>query len=238
MWGAEANLRANLLCDCWYRLDGLAGFRYLELDEALNVREDLDVSPDLARMFPGNPAAARFAGTHITVQDSFHTRNEFFGGQLGAVFEAHYGPWVFDVRGTVGLGDTHQVVDINGNQHVTGGGIGNQLFGGGLLATSSNIGHFTRDRFTVVPEIGLTVGYQVTDNLRLFVGYDFTYWSSVVRPGDQVDRSINPRNVPNFVLLNPTEAPRGSPNPARPAFVFHGTDFWAQGATFGAEIRY
>jgi hypothetical protein len=227
-----------LLCGCSYRLDGLLGFRYLDLNESLNLTENINSSPNLAAAFPGNPVAAKFAGTHITVQDSFHTRNQFFGGQAGTVFEYHYGNWVFDFRGTVGLGDTHQTVDISGNQQVTGGRIGNQVFNGGLLATSTNIGHYTRDQFGVVPEVGLTVGYQVTDHVRVFVGYNFLYWSDVVRPADQIDRTINPRTVPNAVTLTPTLVPRGSANPPRPAFQFHNTDFWAQGGTVGAEIKY
>jgi hypothetical protein len=229
LWGLEVNLRHNLLCGCWYRLDGLLGFRYLNLDESLNIREDIDVPVSIG---------GAFAGSHITVQDGFHTRNQFTGAQVGTDLAMHHGNWVLDVRGTVGLGNTHQTVDINGNQMILGGVGGNRNFGGGLLALPSNIGHHTRDQFSVVPELGVTLGYQVTENVRVFAGYNILYWTDVVRPGDQIDRTLNPRLIPNFVKLNPASAPPGSANPVRPAFLFHNTDFWAQGMTVGAEFKY
>jgi hypothetical protein len=61
------------------------------------------------------------------------------------------------------------------------------------------------------------------------VGYNFLYWSNVIRPGNQVDRVINPNLLPPANGL-------GGPN--RPTFEFHGSDFWAQGVSFGLEFRY
>ena len=56
----------------------------------------------------------------------------------------------------------------------------------------SNIGHFSQSQFAVVPEIGVKLGYQLTPNLRLQAGYNFLFWSNVVRPGQQIDTSVNP----------------------------------------------
>jgi hypothetical protein len=53
------------------------------------------------------------------------------------------------------------------------------------------------------------------------VGYTFLYISSVVRPSDQIDRSVNI-----------------APPNTRPAFSFHATDFWTQGVNLGLEIRF
>jgi hypothetical protein len=77
-----------------------------------------------------------------------------------------------------------------------------------------------------VPEVGLTVGYQCTDHWRVFGGYNFLYWSSVARAGEQIDPRVNA-----FSTLIP-----GSPRV--PAFPFHSEDFWAQGLTLGVEYRY
>ena len=41
LWGGDLNFRCNLYCGCWGRLDLLAGARYLELDEQLNIVEAL-----------------------------------------------------------------------------------------------------------------------------------------------------------------------------------------------------
>jgi hypothetical protein len=99
---------------------------------------------------------------------------------------------------------------------------------GGFLALPTNMGHFDRDHFAVVPEFGLHFGYQVTDHVRAFAGYTFLYWDNVVRPGNQIDLTVNPSQVPPHTLV-------GAP---RPAFAFQGSDFWAQGLDFGLEFRF
>jgi len=100
---------------------------------------------------------------------------------------------------------------------------------GGLFAQPTNIGEYTRNVFAVVPEGDLQLGYQVTSRWRATVGYTFFYMSDVARPGDQVDRTINP----SFLASPPTLA-----SPARPVFEFKGSDYWAQGLDFGLEFRF
>jgi hypothetical protein len=212
LWGAEVNFRHNLWCGPWCRLDMIEGFRFVGLDESLQVAE---LRTDLTSP-PSSP---------VLVDDRFRTSNRFYGAQVGGLSEFHFGRWYVDVNGKVALGSVHQVVDINGVSSVNGAPIA-----GGLLAQSTNIGHFGRDRFAVVPELGLNVGYQITDALRVYVGYNFLYMSSVVRPGDQIDQVITRPAIPPV---------GGTPRPgARPLFAFHGTDFWAHGVNFGLEFRY
>jgi Putative beta barrel porin-7 (BBP7) len=103
---------------------------------------------------------------------------------------------------------------------------------GGLLALSSNIGRYNHDSFAVVPEAGFSVGYPVTRSVRVYAGYRFLYLSEAVRPGDQIDRVVNP------TLLPTTQPTTGLIGPARPNFVFKETDFWAQGIHCGLEFRY
>lgn len=131
----------------------------------------------------------------------------------------------------IGLGDNHETIDIRGYQILTHANGTQQVFNGGLLALPSNSGHFQRDRFCVVPEIGVNLGYQVTENLKAYVGYNFLYWSNVVRPGDQIDRVLDINQIPNFRT--------GPPAPQRrPLVPFKETSFWAQGVNFGLEYRY
>ena len=54
----------------------------------------------------------------------------------------------------------------------------------------------------------------------------------VARPTDQIDRTVNPTLVPANLSFGSTMGP------ARPAVNFQKTDFWAQGVSFGFEIRY
>ena len=88
-----------------------------------------------------------------------------------------------------GLGDTVQILDINGSQRFVSPTGVVQNFTGGLLALPSNIGHFTNNAFSVVPEIGVNLGYQILPRLRGFVGYNMLYWSNVIRPGTSIDRA-------------------------------------------------
>ena len=170
--------------------------------------------------------------SRAVVFDSFETRNQFYGGQVGARAEYRRGPWFLDLRGMVALGNTRQSVTINGGQAVTDANGTTTLFTGGLLALPTNIGRVTRDRFTVVPELTINVGWQVSPLMRIFVGYNFLFWSNVLRPGDQIDRVVDVTQIPNF---RTTAMPTGL---ARPGVPLEGTSFWAQGLNFGLELRY
>jgi hypothetical protein len=102
-----------------------------------------------------------------------------------------------------------------------------------LLALSSNIGHYSRDQFSVVPEVDVNVGYQVTNHLRFFVGYTFLYWSGVERPADAINLLANSTRVPTASFFG--IAPSGPP---APLFSFHNSDFWAQGINLGIQLRF
>ena len=217
-WGGDFNLRTNLASGPCFFLDATAGFRYLRLDDTLNMNENLRV---VNTFFDPTRGIVVPAGTTFLVNDNFQTKNQFYGGQLGLSGEYRRGPWVFGVDAKVGLGDTRQTADIIGTTSINGG----SPLVGGLLAQSSNIGHFTRDIFTVVPEIGLNVGYQITPHCRAFVGYNFLWWSSVARAGNQIDLGINTAKIPPGGV--------GAATPDRPAFSFNGSDFWAQGINVG-----
>jgi hypothetical protein len=231
-WGAEANLRCHLCCNescCGgSRLDLLGGYRYLRLREGLSITEQGVNTPPLM------PGEEQF----FLLNDSFQTKNEFHGGQLGLAWEGNRGRWSLGLRSTVALGVTHETLDINGNTMFVfpDGSVTSQR--GALLALPSNIGHYTRDRFAVVPEVGATVGFQLTDWLKLTVGYNFLYWSSVVRPGEQIDRGLNVNQIPGFA--GPPPAPGFGNPPVRqgPIATFRDTSYWAQGLTFGLEFRY
>jgi Putative beta barrel porin-7 (BBP7) len=207
LWGAEANLRRNfVVCPCGF-LDVIAGFRTLGLDDRF----------ELSAMSTGTGA-----GMMPTIyQDRFSTHNRFYGGQLGVQAEWRWRRWTLDTNCKVGVGNTSQSVDIGGNT-IMGGAPQT----GGIFAQTTNMGHFSRNRFSVVPEWGINLGYQLTGCLRVYAGYNLIYWTNVVRPGEQIDRSINFTQTP------------AAGTPARPAFVFKESDFWVQGLNLGLEFRY
>ena len=218
--GFEANALYNLSSSGNYRLGVLAGFRYVDLDEGLGITENLAVLP----------SAPLIGGSQFVVHDGFSTHNQFYGGQLGLRGEIWMGGLFAVANAKVALGDCQQSVDISGFTQITtpAGAVSTQP--GGLLALPSNSGHFFGDRFAVVPEGNLAVGYQVTEHLSVTIGYTFLYWSDVARPGNQIDRSINPVALP----ISGTAAVQSS----RPAFSRQESDFWAQGLTFGMEMRF
>jgi len=79
-----------------------------------------------------------------------------------------------------------------------------------------------------MPELAATLGYELRPGVRLTAGYTFLYWTNVVRPGDQIDLSVNSE------FLNGAS----SATPSRPAFNFRETDYRAQGLNFGIDLRF
>lgn len=217
--GAEANAIKNVCCGPCYRFDLLGGFRFLRLDESLTVHENVEVLAD------PDPDVV---GTRFRLWDDFGTRNQFYGGQLGGRLEVRRGRLFMNLLGKVALGSTHKTVDINGSTTIQAPGGPAERFRGGLLALPSNIGHYNRDCFAVVPEVGVNVGYQITSSLRGYVGYTFLYWSDVARPGDQVNLRLNPDQFPPAPII-----PGAAPRPR-----FDSTDFHAHGVNFGLEFRF
>jgi hypothetical protein len=222
---AGIHARINACCSSWQtdccftsgtRLDWLVGYRYMKLKDELVVRENL-VSQD-----PLNPGEFR-------IEDRFRTRNSFNGIELGAQHEWHRGRWMLETLGKMALGNNRQSVSISGATAITEGGV-TQNFPAGILTQRTNIGRYDRDQFAMVPELGVTLGYRVSPRLRLTLGYTLVYFSNVVRAGDQVDLDVNPN-------LFPPEADPFS-GPLRPAFVYRETDFWAQGFSFGGDLRW
>ena len=100
--------------------------------------------------------------------------------------------------------------------------------GGGRYAL--NIGTFHSDDWTVLPELGLTLGWRATDNVRVTLGYSLLWLDRVARAGDQVDLTVNPTLIPASGV-----APTG---PNRPAVVFTRSDVWIQAISLGVEFTY
>ena len=209
LWGVEANLRGNVLSCCNWQFGGLLGFRALGLDDTFEITAATVNPPNLA------PSSL--------FQDRFATRNRFFGGQVGVVAEWHCGRWFVELSGKFALGNTHEQLEVGGN-HLVGGVAGV----GGIFAQQTNMPGATRDQLSFVADTGVNLGYQVTDYLRAYVGYSVLYWTDTLRPGEQIDRTINPTQLRGGTLVGPL----------RPAPQFKGTDFWAQGLNVGLELRY
>jgi hypothetical protein len=218
LWGAEGNGLIHL-CDAdFFHLAALVGFRYLDLLENLSLSDTFFDSK---------------TGGQLIVKDGFGTRNQFYGGQIGARGGVNVGNFTVDVAAKIAVGSNHQVSNIAGDTSVSGGAFGvTNGNAGGVFAQPSNSGRFRRDVFAVVPEAQFQVGYQVGKCLHPFIGYNFLYLSDALRPGIQIDRNINPTQNAFFV---PPGTLMGA---AAPVPAFHSSEFWAQGINFGVEVRF
>ena len=223
LWGLDFNGALNVWRDVGAEFNLLAGFRYADLRESLQIHNS---TTDL--LFPNTE----------TINDFFGTRNQFYGAQVGGRFSVGGERLALDMTGTLALGSTHEVVDIQGSTTQVGPmalvppGVG--TFPGGFFAQRSNIGVTSKNQFTVMPTLEFKIGYLIADCMRAYVSYDLLYWSQVVRPGSQMDHSVN---LTQNAVLSPTGTGvlTGS---AQPTSQFNRTDFWAQGVSFGLEFRF
>lgn len=222
LWGIEGNLLHREISSGPLNVSLLAGVRYIDLREGLSIVSNENLL---------NPPGGTFFAN-----DNFATKNQFIGAQIGVKAREQFGQ--FDVSGIakVALGDNHQTVAINGSATAVGSFV--TVFGagpsaaGGFFAQSTNSGQFSRNQFAVAPQVQLEGGYRLQNGVRLFVGYDFLYINNVVRPGNQIDTTVN---TTSNAVITPPGTLAGA---ARPAPLINGSSFWAQGVKLGASYAF
>jgi hypothetical protein len=220
--GAGFLFRGNLLCGPSYRLDLLGGYRFLRFADRLDINQDQTA-------LAGNPDLL-VPGTRVVAADQFSAKNDFNGADLGLQGEFQRGRMSLSLVGKLAVGFNQQDVDIFGLTTATVPGSGSRTSLGGLLALSSNIGHFARgSEVSVIPDFEAKLGYQISSQLRATLGYSVIYWDNVVRAADQVDRTVNPNLIPNSGATG---------GPARPVFNYQRDNIWIQGLELGLEYRF
>ncbi len=202
-----------------FRLDFLAGYRYYQLNG------NLEISEEVISLDPGGPMAV---GTMFDIDEIFRASNEFNGAELGLEAEFCRGRWSLELLGKMALGSNYRVVTINGITNITVPGQATATHAGGLLALPTNMGSFADDKFAIIPQFGIELGYRLNRHLQFHAGYNFIYWTDVIRAGDQIDMGINPSQIPPGTLSGE----------ARPAFEFADSDFWAHGLNLGLEVTF
>jgi hypothetical protein len=234
--GTDANVLFNLLNTKALTLNFLVGARYFDLEEYLTVNQVTRGLPAL----PGSPPnTIPFFGNHtgvpgVAITDTFSTRNQFYGVQFGGQGEYRFGPLFIDLGLDLGFGPVHEITAVSGQTVVPGGSGGT----GGLLSVGAipngNIGRTVTDRFSLLTDVHGMLGLQVTQRIRLGVGYQFMYLNNVARPGSQIETTIDPRLVPSTLAYglrapsNTALGGTGTPPPtpfARDDFFIHGLNF-------------
>lgn len=212
LWGAEVNGVYRLTRVAGWDVQLLAGFRYLDLLETFELDNQTNGF-----------------GQTATLQDRFQSRNQFYGPQTGVRADYTYGKFTLGLTGKIALGVTHEVTEIAGynTAPITG------ALAGGFFSQQSNIGRSMVNYFGAAPQFAATVGYNVTERMMIFAGYDYLLWTGVERAGDQIDRVLNLSQ--SAALGNPAN---GTSPILRPEALFGHSDFWAQGVTVGVQFRY
>jgi hypothetical protein len=218
LWGAEGNLSAHFsTAKGGVVLAGavLFGLRYLDLEDRVTVTNQQNLVSDPLGFAIGS--------------DNFTTRNQFYGGQLGSRLGLSGGNWSLDIVTKMALGITHQVSEVFGQPLLAGSVASPLLLPGPYLALPSNIGRQSANRITLVPDVSLTVHYNLTSYLSLSLGYSCLYWNKVLCPGDQMDTHVNITQLPFHGPIT---------GPGLPAPMLMHTDAFAQGVRAGVEFRF
>jgi hypothetical protein len=201
------------------RLFLMAGYRFFDLNESLIITNRSNLGEDPIPFLPDS--------AYIEVVDSFATRNIFNGGELGIGGELTRNRWTLGVDSRLALGNMNQQLTIDGDTSAVYD-VFTASYVGGLLAQPTNIGTFTRNKFAMIPQLDVKLGFALFPRMRVTVGYNFTYVTNVIRPGGQVDLNVNTTQVAGMPLSGP----------AVPAAGFNDTSIWMQGFTTGLDMRF
>jgi|SRR5579871_5618462 len=222
LWGTEWNILRRLVYTENLNINFLVGFRYWDLHENLSISSTSDFLT--ATVIYGMAAPA---GSTDTVSDLFDTRNQYMTGQLGFSGDWHYNRWTVSWYSKVALGAVYQTSVIAGStSYQPTNAAAPNVIQGGLLALDTNIGRHHSSAFVWVPDEKLQVSYRFAKNLDLGIAYNFTYFSRVIRPTDQINPLLGTTHIPTSAAFS---IPGGAFSPLNMA---HESDMWAQGATF------
>lgn len=237
--GSEINSLVNLMRDRRFRLDFIGGLRWLRLQESLEFIGKTSALPNA-------PIASGF----YNFRDSFNTNNNFYGPQIGLKADYCMKDWVFNGFAKIAFGCMHQNASLKGESQTSSGNLfyltkdtGDELLTGGLFVEPTNRGSHRQNRFSVVVETGVNVTYLLFDCFEIGVGYNFLWLNHLFRPGEQIDRRINPTltalaqaSRDSVGTGSDTPIPFGESMPAgpatepeRPEFKHRSSNFWAQG---------
>jgi hypothetical protein len=213
--------------------DVLVGFRDLRLSEQFAIVSNITPLVNGGISFIGLPVAA---GARVETLDVFGASNDAFLGQVATRLRWTACQLGAELITKIGVGAMEQKVRIQGNTLVFANSTTTTVTArsaGGLLALPSNIGDHRSAQFVVVPEVAGRVYCDVLESVRLSAGYGFLYVSDVVRPGNQINRTINPSQVPTDTAFGQLT---GAAN--QPLFIANRSTFWAHGVNAGVEFKY
>lgn len=245
--GAEFNGLYPFFKRSSFRLQGLAGFRWFQLDESLHFNAKTQTVPNYSE-----PAG------FFNFSDRFSTFNNFLAGQLGLEGQYRRKRWKWEGELKGDIGAVLEQVNIKGKSRTSGGnlffetkGTAGETLDGGIFAEPTNIGKHKKTRFAYAFEARVGLGYKILRHLGIDLGYNFLWLSKVLRPGKQIDRKINTTLTAlagasrSTVGVGPGPIPFGNPGaapapggPKRPSVHFRSSTFYVQGLDLGIYLEF
>lgn len=222
MSGAEADILGRVYARNGLNINVLAGFRWWNFNEKFTLETS---SPNISPPFD-----------IMQTQDSFQTRNNFYGGQVGFDTRFTWKRVSVETTGKIALGAMDSSVNIKGNFLTNSFSNFNEIqsFPAGYFALPTNEGKASKTRFSILPEIDINLGFQLAKWIDLKLGYTFLYVTNVVWAGNTIDRNLNPSQAPAITMTPSTELV-GAPFP-KPLLKTEG--FWVQGFNLGITFSY
>jgi hypothetical protein len=211
------DLTENVLDTGWFRLDSLLGYRFYTYGEGVSVHQRITNIPNAP-------------GTVFASEDDFGTNNTFHGGDFGLRMKFAWEDFSLGLLSKLAVGRVERDVKIVGGSLTTAPGAAPVAREGGVLALKSNIGETHNDDWSLVPELGATLGWRVTPNVCVTVGYSVLWLDRIARAADQIDLSVNPSFFPTA-----TGTPSGV---SRPTVLGIRNDVWFQTINVGVEFTY
>jgi hypothetical protein len=146
----------------------LAGVRFMQLDERFAISSESTATGNL-----------------VNRSDSVHTLASFFGAQIGGRGVRRWGRLSLFGVAKIGFGATSNLVTMSGQTNAFSFGSPDPSL------SPANIQRNYLYDFSVIPELQARLSYDVRPGWRLSAGYDFLYWTRVLRPGNQLDTSLD-----------------------------------------------
>ena len=216
-WNAMASITSRSL------LLVLVGFRYWNFKEHLTFCTNSPFNP------PHVPDI-------YTTKDEFNTKNNFFGGQIGLIYQYDYRCFSIQAKGKIALGAMLEHLAINGclftNDYNNFEAV--VAYQGGYFALPTNIGKCGQTKFAAIPELNLNFGYQLCNWLQIRAGYNFMYATNVLWAGTQIDHNINPTQAVSYTGAIPPLLL----GDASPRACLNTKGLWVQGLNVGLEFSF
>lgn len=201
--GGDILFRHHWMQNCDSTVDWLVGYQNASLTDSIDVH---------------TTTIPTGSTTLLELRDRFRSENRFHGATLGLSRMVYSPRWSLGSMFKLGLGDMQRDVTISGFQKVGDAPASSN----GLLARSPANGFYSSNTFVVSPEVNVTLGYRLTQNLEATVGYDYLGLPKVARAGEQID----------------TVSDLDSANPTRPRFLLQESNFSLHSLNYGLQYRY